>query len=256
MIPKTNSKIKVYKSRLLLIVVVMLYMFGNWVLAYEFDAKKTVSEQIFQIESLYNRGQYQQTIEAIHNIFLTQKSITESLLVRLYTYQGFAYVALGNRDDALNSFRYLRIINPNIQLDPKLVSPKIIEIFEESRRIKGDSLKNEPVFTRSEPAILNEKMARQRLIRSLLYPGLGQIYAGKKTTGYFFLGAETVSIVGLVASHFLTNAAHQKYLDARTPTEIEDRYQNYAFWYRVRIGLCISSVSIWVLNYIHATLAD
>ncbi len=210
--------------------------------------------QVSELESLYQQAQYQQVIDKVNLVFQSQKNIAESTLVRLYTYQAFSYVALNNRDAALNTFRYLLIINPNLQLDPRYVSPKIIEIFEESKRIKGDSLRIKPVYVPFQSSAVNARHERQRAIRSLLYPGLGQLYDNKKTVGYLFLSAETISLIGLVASHFLTQTAHKKYLDNQDLSKMDDLYNKYAFWHQMRIGLCISSISIWIINYINATI--
>ena len=208
---------------------------------------------LVRTESLYNQGQYQKVIENINDAFQTIKAIPDSSLIRLYIYQAFSYVALGKKAQALNSFRYLLILNPKLDLDPRFVSPKIIEIFEESKRIKGDSIRLTP-----SPFVPIDRTAlsKNRAMRSLLYPGLGQIYQRKKTKGYLFLGLETASIVSLVASHFFVNSTHHKYLDAQTQDEIDERYKNYAVWYKIRIGFAISSASIWILNYIDATLSN
>jgi tetratricopeptide (TPR) repeat protein len=218
-------------------------------LGYDFELEKFV----VKIDFLYNQGQYQKTIENIVNVFQTTKNIPDSSLIRLYTYQAFSYVALDKKEQALNSFRYLLILNPKLELDPRFVSPKIIEIFEESKRIKGDSIRLMP-----PPFMPMDRTSslKNRAMRSLLYPGLGQLYQGNKTKGYLFLGLETASIIGLVTSHFLVNSTHRKYLDAQTQDEIDERYKNYAVWYKVRIGFAVSSVGIWILNYIDATLSN
>jgi len=207
------------------------------------------------VESLYNQGQYQQAVSKIDEILSNNSNIPDSTLIKLYSYQAFSYVALDDRDRALTAFRYLLILNPKIELDPRFVSPKIIGIFEESKRIRGDSIQMTP-----SPFININKLKSQsnknRALRSLLYPGLGQLYQHKKTKGYMFLGIETASIIGLVTSHLLTNQAHNKYLDAQLPDDIDNKYDNYKFWYQTRIGFTISSVGIWILNYVDATILE
>lgn len=211
------------------------------------------TDAVWEIESLYYHSSYQNVIEKIDKIFQSQKDIPDSVLIKLYTYQAFSYVALDKKEQALNAFRYLLILNPDQELDPRFVSPKIIEIFEESKRIKGDSIRlMPPPFVPIDRTALLKKSA----VRSLMYPGLGQLYNGNKTKGYLFLSLETVSIIGLVVSHFLVNSTHRKYLDADEQNEIDKRYKDYSFWYKVRISFTVSSASIWLLNYIDATLSD
>jgi len=208
-----------------------------------------------QLESLYNQGQYQKVLDNIENIFRTEKNLSVTTLVQLYTYQAFSYVALDKKESAINAFRYLLIINPDITLDPRFVSPKIIELFEESKRLVGDTLQLKPsIFISTEKTGSSRKSIRNQAIKSLLYPGLGQLSQNKKTKGYSFLGGETISLIGLITSHFLTNSAHQKYLDNRDISKMDELYNNYASLYSARTGFIISSVGIWILSYIDATL--
>jgi tetratricopeptide (TPR) repeat protein len=208
-----------------------------------------------KVESLYNQGQYQEAISKIDEILSSTTNIPDSTLIKLYSYQAFSYVALDDRDQALTAFRYLLILSPKIELDPRFISPKIIGLFEESKRIRGDSISITP-----SPFIninrLKSPTTKNRAIRSLLYPGLGQLYQNKKTKGFFFLSMETASIIGLVTSHMLTIQSHNKYLDARIPDDINKKYDNYKFWYQTRIGFTISSVGIWILNYVDATILE
>jgi tetratricopeptide (TPR) repeat protein len=208
-----------------------------------------------QVESLYNHGQYQQALNKIDGILNVNTNIPDSTLIKLYSYQAFSNVAIDNKDAALTAFRYLLILNPKLELDPRFVSPKIIGVFEESKRIRGDSIQLVP-----SPFInvskLKSSATKNRARRSLLYPGLGQLYQNKKTKGYLFLGLETASIIGLVTSHLLTNSAHNKYLDARLPNDIEEKYDNYKFWYQTRIGFTVTTISVWIFNYIDATIFE
>jgi len=208
-----------------------------------------------QVESLYNQGQYQKVLDNIENIFRTEKNLSVTTLVQLYTYQAFSFVALDKKESAINAFRYLLIINPDITLDPRFVSPKIIELFEESKRLVGDTLQLKPsIFISTEKTGSSGKLLRNQAIKSLLYPGLGQLSQNKKTKGYSFLGGETISLIGLITSHFLTNSAHQKYLANRDISKMDELYNNYASLYSVRTGFIISSLGIWILSYIDATL--
>jgi tetratricopeptide (TPR) repeat protein len=208
-----------------------------------------------KIESLYNQGQYQEAIGKINEILNSSANIPDSTLIKLYSYQAFSYVAIDNKDAALTAFRYLLILNPKLELDPRFVSPKIIGVFEESKRLRGDSnqLVPSPFINVSK---LKSSAAKSHALRSLLYPGLGQLHQNKKTKGYLFLGFETASIIGLVTSHLLTNSTHNKYLDARLPNDIEEKYDNYKFWYQTRIGFTATTIGIWIYNYVDVTIFE
>ncbi|MEO0076627.1 MAG: hypothetical protein ABIK19_03045 [candidate division WOR-3 bacterium] len=208
---------------------------------------------INRIDTLYRNGEYKQVVEIIDSVLhnVNPNILNDSMLIRLYALQSFSYVALDKKEQALQSFRYLLMINPKFDLDPKFVSPKIIEVFEESKRKRSDTiLLTLPTFPISSS---KESFIKKKMMLSLLYPGLGQI-SQKKKKGYIFLGLESASITGLITTHFLTNSAHYKYLTARTLPEIEETYKNYSFWYKLRFGFIISAITIWGLNYIDITL--
>lgn len=210
---------------------------------------------INRIDSLYRSGEYKIVVETIDSVLrnINPNVLTDSALTRLYALQSFSYVALDKKELALQTFRYLLMINPKFDLDPRFVSPKIIEVFEESKRKKTDtSLLAPPTLPISSS---RESIIKKKTMLSLLYPGLGQISQRKKK-GYIFLGLESASIVGLITTHFLTNSAHHKYLDARTLPEIEATYKTYSFWYQLRLGFMISAISVWTLNYIDITIFE
>lgn len=242
-------------SHLIILILVLFFPFriysqSDFVEPKFSDAKIIVPEkELFQVESLYNQGQYQQVVTGIDNIFQTTKGLSDTVLTQLYTYQAFAYVALDKKELAKNTFRYLLMLNPKMSLDPRYVSPKIIEIFEETRRQIGDTIKLVPkLYTHAQT---NNRKAK---IRSLIYPGLGQLSVKQNTKGYLFLWTETISIIGLVVSHFMTNSAHQEYLNNRNILEMDEKYNKYSFWYQCRLGFAVSCISIWFLNYLDASL--
>jgi tetratricopeptide (TPR) repeat protein len=212
------------------------------------------NDYIVALESLYNQGLYQKILDKVEDVLQNQKNIPDADLIQIYTYQAFAYVALDKKESAISAFRYLMIINPDLSLDPRYVSPKIIEVFEESRRRAGDTLRLKPSVLIPSEELLSNKNIRNQALKSLLYPGLGQLSQNKKTKGYVFLSTETFSLIGLIATHLLTNAAHKKYRDNTDIDKMDELYDDYSAWYRTRTGLVISSVSIWILNYIDATI--
>ncbi|MEO0092223.1 MAG: hypothetical protein ABIK61_05910 [candidate division WOR-3 bacterium] len=236
----------------LLLLLFLIYSQANFILAQSIDTKHIIpiETKLSQVESLYNQGQYQQVTTTIDSIFRTTKELTDTMLVQLYTYQAFAYVALDKKELAKITFRYLLMLNPRLTLDPRYVSPKIIEIFEESKRQIGDTMKLIPIVY-PNPKINIDRIVK---VRSLIYPGLGQLSVKQHIKGYLFISAETISLLGLVVSHFMTNSSHQDYLNSRNLSEMDAKYKKYSFWYRCRLGFAISCASIWVLNYIDASL--
>lgn len=241
--------------RILLITIILSAGWTNFALAsMPSRSGYANNDYTIELESLYNQGLYQQVLDKVEDMLLNQKNISEADLSKIYTYQAFAYVAVDKKEFAVSAFRYLLIINPNISLDPRYVSPKIIEVFEESKRRSGDTSRLRPSVLMPAEDMSTNNSIRNQAMKSLLYPGLGQLSLNKKAKGYIFLSSETVSLAGLIAAHLLTNAAHKKYLDNQDMNQMDELYDDYSLWYRTRTGFIISSVSIWILNYIDATI--
>jgi LysM repeat protein len=92
--------------------------------------KKDGQEFLEKGTSDYFMGDY---IGAVKNL---QRAVTLGLgakenMSKAQRFLAYCYVALDQRENAKDSFRQALKVDPDLQLDPVYVSPKIIEIFEE-----------------------------------------------------------------------------------------------------------------------------
>jgi hypothetical protein len=109
---------------------------------------------------------------------------------------------------------------------------------------------------------LQEKTRWNALWRSLLLPGLGQMYSEQPLKGITFLGAGTLCVVGTVLYHYQVNnakdnyhIAHDLYLKERTPYSIEAARQNMIAKHDLmkdkvdtRNTLMFATAAVWALN--------
>lgn len=88
------------------------------------------------------------------------------------------------------------------------------------------------------------------LTKSLLYPGLGQLYEKQYVKGALFLAAETFCVVAAVINNHHGNRYYDKYREAdnvedamawREKTETYDKRRNL---------LIAAGVAVWVINMI------
>ncbi len=56
---------------------------------------------------------------------------TNDDISKAHRFLAYSYVALNDREKAKDSFRQALSVDPDLQLDPVYVSPKIMEVFEE-----------------------------------------------------------------------------------------------------------------------------
>ncbi len=89
-------------------------------------------QQVQQGVELYWAGQYQRTIELLDPLCAVEAR--EDASTECYKYLAFSHVALGEADRAQQAFSRLLAQDAEYRLDESLVSPKILEQFEISRR--------------------------------------------------------------------------------------------------------------------------
>jgi protein TonB len=87
---------------------------------------------------LYWAGQYQRTIEFLDPLCAAEARDDAS--TECYKYLAFSHVALGEPEMAQQAFTRLLAVDAEYRLDESLVSPKILEQFEISRREIIDDL--------------------------------------------------------------------------------------------------------------------
>ncbi|NLI97816.1 hypothetical protein GX441_04045 [bacterium] len=208
------------------------------------------NETLKELEELYYEGSYERVIEITESLIASDSSIEKDMLLELHKYNGFSFVALEKRDSAKKEFKAILELEPRFLLDPQMVSPKIIEIFEEVRSempkiasIPKDSLEVEfPADTSDKRTILDYRKA---LLFSTAFPGVGQAYSGQRLKGWGFIAGEGLCIAGFIVSQVYTDKTHDEYLKATEPADIEAKYRVYNNWYKARNALGGLSIGIW-----------
>jgi len=87
---------------------------------------------------LYWNGEYEKTIEVLSSEPLTD--VGEGERVELLRYLALSHIALGENDEAQAQFIRLLTIDPGYRLDPSMVSPKVIDLFEKSKTKRTEEL--------------------------------------------------------------------------------------------------------------------
>jgi hypothetical protein len=137
-------------------------------------------------------------------------------------------------------------IDPSYKFNPQIISPKIIEIFDIA--LEQFKLRQKELLKANHKSMESQRISAS--LRSLMFPGLGQLYKGEKVKGYIIISAETVSLVGLGLMQWKYIEAHSDYLDASSPSAIADKYREYDTYYKLRNYLAITTVGIYFYSYI------
>jgi hypothetical protein len=200
-----------------------------------------------EVKTLYYSGAYKETIRKARETIEGTPDIEPDAVLELRKYVAFSLVALEEEEEAEQEFLTILRGDSTVSLDPQLVSPKIVAVFNRARERFAksaqvpDNLGDTAVLNPVSPLKL-----RTAVFRSMAFPGMGQIYSGQRAKGWSLIVAEGVALSGLVISHFFCYKAHQAYLDARDPALIGEKYEIYNNWYVARNAFGGLSIGIWV----------
>jgi tetratricopeptide (TPR) repeat protein len=92
------------------------------------DAPDAVQQGI----DLYNQLEYEQAIDALQSA-LARSDLELSQRVRAMSYLGVIHVAMNHEQEAVSCFVALLKIEPDVQLEPALRSPKVMEVLKAAR---------------------------------------------------------------------------------------------------------------------------
>jgi hypothetical protein len=106
-----------------------------------------------------------------------------------------------------------------------------------------------PAEQKSQKWIIIEDRRARSTLRSIIFPGWGQIY-NNKARGYIFSGIAGISLGYFIYSSVQLRKTHQEYLKAYTEDDIERKYASYNKWYIRRNNSLLVYSGSWTLSLI------
>ena len=171
-------------------------------------------------------------------------------LVELNTLLARVKYAQNEPAEARRYFIAALSLDPDLVLDPVLVSPKILTFFEalkaERGRVKPSSQPEEALV---RYVVVNDPRPAAAL-RSMLVPGWGQLYLGQSTRGRVLIGLWGLAVTGSVVAHVQQRHAREAYLNETLPTDTSDPYQSYNAWYKARNNLALGAAIVWLYSFV------
>ena len=212
---------------------------------------------VSRAEGFYSRGEYLLVIDFIETTLSDTLGLGAEERILLLRLLGSSYVAVGNTESAKKQFKNMLELEPDSELDPILVSPKIVAVFQEARReLEAEQAVSKPetLSTKLAPQEPNRNVWLAPAMKSLIVPGLGQFQNGHQGKAYLFLSSEIVSLAGLLVSQVKFEEARTAYTGNDDPSKMEVLYNNYNTWYMVRNGFVATSVGICVVSSVDAII--
>lgn len=199
-----------------------------------------------ELSRLYNRGAYDSLIVKADSMLGDSTLIDR---IEIMKFKAYALVARGDLIRAKLLFGEILNRDPLVTLNPREVSPKILNIFEE---VKRSHVWVVPERVRVETLLV--KPSKRTLTMSFVYPGLGQFAAKRKVSGLALLALETAALSGLALSSFYYKKEYDQYLDETDPAVIPQRYADANTWYRTRMGFGCGALLLYFFGIFDASI--
>lgn len=200
----------------------------------------------------YNSGEYENAINELENALQYLKQLEQGDQVEAYKYLAFSYVAFGDNEKAKAQFKKALTLNPDLELDPTVVSPKIIKVFEEAKsEMASVSPPPPPPIIEPEPAPPTKQPSTLgALWRSCLLPGWGQKFKGERKKGSQLMIAAGVTFGLSAVSITLMEVSHDAYLNVPPGNtgEMDDKFKMYRFWSNAAFFSAVSFGVVYLYN--------
>jgi len=201
---------------------------------------------------LYTDGNYKDVI-AYSDSMLKQDSLSSKEEVYLRTYRAYAFVALTKRKKAKNEFVAILNMDSTYTLNPDIVSPKIINVFNE---VKNEWLKSKIPVNFPEKNAEKPPPMPPSSFATYTFPGTYQNYIGNRKKGKILrwgfligLGAAGITQGGYYYTRYM-------YLQQRNQSDIDKWYSWYNFFYKAGKISFNFTTFIFIYNIIDVSLSN
>lgn len=189
-------------------------------------AAQRLSEEtgnIATVESLYVSGQYL-SAELEARRLREQSGLTDSVIIEVERWIAFSLIAQGKITAARERFIGILRIDEGFTLDPVLTSPKILSVFNDAKARYSAAQRS---AVPESAQVMTLPVRRIITYRAMLFPGWEQLFHGRTSAGYVYLGTGAATLTAGLVFELLRSDARSKYLNARTPADIASTYDSY-----------------------------
>ena len=207
-----------------------------------------------KVKQLFGNFDYNNVIKE-SDLLLAKGNLSDSISIEINIMRAVSFYAAGNQEQTKKSFENILFIKRDYLPDPLKISPKLISLFEE---VKTLFYKNNPVIK-----VLNDssgikqytknqdpKTIKIAVAQNLFVPGLGQLYMGKKTSGWIFTVASSFALGGMVYYIVDSKTKENDYLNETNPILFQQKYDNYNKSYKIKNLMIFSYALIWIYSQI------
>lgn len=230
-------------------IILLVLLIGGPVLS------QTSQSLVGEMIKAFQQNDYETAEKIGKRITADYESFTPSELLEAHKILGVIAFQFQNRQEANAQFELALSIDRTAQLDSFYVSPKIIEYFNELKSTYNSRPKSiTPNKEINYRYLIDPDPRPAATLRSMVLPGWGQLYKNDKRKGAALLTATAATTITMGVFHFLQLDAHDKYLHAAAPDKIDDAYQRYNTFYKLRNNAALINGGIWLYAFFDALI--
>lgn len=195
------------------------------------------------VDKAYRALEYEKAETMAREALSDYQELTVDQLIQLHRLLAIVQISQNERTAARRQFEAALSLDPNLQLDPTFVSPKIIDFYEKVREAYLTASGRTPADSLAVRYRLLHDSRSAAVLRSVILPGWGQMYMGQSRKGWWMMGGWGISLGGALLAHTVRDDA----LSARQET---------FGWDRARTGFLVAAAGIWIGSYLDALLTQ
>jgi hypothetical protein len=193
-----------------------------------------------QADSLFAAGEFEKVETVVLRLGTDQGEMSDADYANLQVTAGFAMIMLEREADARRFFDYALNKNPDLTLDPVLVSPKFRSVFDDVK-IHRSIVQNET------PEVLYRGASPRSHLLNLALPGVGQLREGR-LRGILYLTAQAASLGLWIHQVDKVSDSRAHYLAQSSQPEISNAYDDYNRDYQTAWSYGIISGAIYLIS--------
>ncbi len=207
------------------------------------------STTINDIIIYYETGEYDRVVSEGEKILKDFKDdIGKDDLINLQTYIAFSYIALGDTINGQRYFENILTLDNNYTLNEEFVSPKIVQVFLKAKERINFLIKEIPPYFNIETENNLNVNKKNIILKSLVFPGWGQMSIGEKNKSIVLGSIFLSSIIGSVTSYIFTLNMKDMYMKSTTEEDAIKNYDLYNNWSKVNRFFMDISFSVYIFN--------
>ncbi len=217
------------------------------------------SDSLTVLRNEFEAFQYKEVINSAKSMLLHKDIFNNNQLIEIYRINGISEFSLLNDSDAKKSFIQILNIDSSYSLDSAKTSPKIISFFNQIKdeynheKVYNNSLLRKPdtVYIKSSQPFESNSYLKPEIIRSLIFPGWGQIYENSNSLKGWILASLGAATLGSTVYFIIdSNNKQKKYLNDVSLSTIQNNYNQYNSSYKMKNISLISFIAVWVYSQI------